>query len=409
MAIKETKTGSKAKAPVRPDFEAAHKTYFNTVYRIAYMYIKRQNDTAEVVQDIFFKFLLSKKTFANEEEKRMWFLTEAYGGTMEYFQAKLRVEPKFSIMKTWNLPYAINDDLEAFFTIPEKYRAPLYLKIYEGCSEAEIAKIVKKSSAAVKKLLTTGKELFIKRLKLAENAPKEGEVEFDEERIKASLGRIICPTERKDHIYHDCLRSNNKKKDVNKAKARYFKRKLDKYIPIIALAAIAICVFSWYAVNSGLLTGLKFVHSNDLMDQYEYNYSGDGASVSVYGAGEEGYTKYELTGFSGNAYDLWFKMHEIGAAPKNFDISYCTYSEADDEMVLTVAFDANLQKYMEKADSDSTLVAICKSFKEFYPDADKIIIKSDEVEIIYGNALIDTAEMLSREINIVANETVNCK
>ena len=69
----------------------------------------------------------------------------------------------------------------------------------------------------------------------------------------------------------------------------------------------------------------------------------------------------------------------------------------------------DMKKYMEKADSDSTLVAICKSFKEFYPDADKIIIKSDEVEIIYGNALIDTAEMLSREINIVATETVDCK
>lgn len=403
------KTSSKAKAPVRSDFETAHKTYFNTVYRIVYMYIKRQNDTAEVVQDIFFKFLLSKKTFANDEERRMWFLTEAYTGVLEYFQAKLRVEPKFSIMKTWNLPFAINDDLEALFTVPEKYRAPLYLRYYEECSEAEIAKIMRKSPKAVNKLLTNGKELFEKRLKLAENAPKEGEVALEPERVKASFGRIILPAERKEHIYHDCLRNYKQKKAVNKAKARYFKRRVDKYIPLIALLAIGVCVFSWYAVNSGLLTGLKFVHSNELMDQYEYNYSGEGDSVTVYGAGDEGFTKYELTGFSGNAYDLWAKMRESGAAPKNFDISYCTYSEVDDEMVLTLVFDADLQKYMDKAESDDTLVAICKSFKEFYPNADKIVIEADEVEIIYGGNLIDTGEMLGREISIVANETVDCK
>lgn len=403
------KESTKAKAPVRSDFESAHKTYFNTVYRIAYMYIKRQNDTAEVVQDIFFKFLLSKKSFEKEDDRRMWFLTEAYGGAMEYFRAKLRVEPKFSLMKTWNLPFAINDDLEALFTVPEKYRAPLYLKHYEGCSEAEIAKIMKKAPATVKRLLKSGTELFEKRLKLAENAPAEGEVKLEPERVRESFGRIICNTERKDHIYHDCLRNYNKKKSVNKAKARYFKRKVDKYIPLIALAAICICVFSWYAVNSGLLTGLKFVHSKDLMNQYEYNYSGDGSSVDVYGAGDEGFTKYELTGFSGNAYDLWAKMSEIGAVPKNFDISYCTYNESDDEMVLTLVFDANLQKYMEKASSDDSLVAICKSFKEFYPDANQIVIKSDEIEVIYNNAIIDTAEMLSRDITVIAEESVNCK
>lgn len=403
------KNTSGASAPVRPDFQDAHKNYFNTVYRIVYMYIKRQNDTADVVQDIFFKFLLSKKSFENEEQRKIWFLTEAYGGAMEYFRAKLRVEPKFSIMKTWNLPFAINDDLEALFTVPEKYRAPLYLKYYEECSTDEIAKIVRKPASRVEALLKTGVELFEKRLRLAENAPKEGDVSFDPERVKESFGRIICKTERKDHLYHDCLRNFGKKKAVNKAKARYFKRKIDKYIPLIALIAIAVCIFSWYAVNSGLLTGLKFVHSSDLMDQYEYNYSGDGSVVEVYSAGEEGYTKYELMGFSGNAYDLWAKMREIGAAPKNFDISYCTYSEVDDQMVLTVAFDSELQAYMNKADSDSTLAAICHSFREFYPDAQKVIIKSDEVEIIYNGSLIDTAELLSRELNIVATETVDCE
>ena len=397
-----------AKAPVRPDFESSHKNYFDTVYRIVYLYIKRQNDTADVVQDIFFKFLLNKKSFDTEEQRRMWFLSAAYAGAMDYFRAKLRVEPKLSLMKSWNLPFAINDDLEALFSVQEKYRAPLYLKYYEGCSDAEIGKIMGKSASSVARLLKNGTEQFEKRLKLAENAPKEGEVKLDPESVKASFGRIICKTERKEHLYYDCLRDYNKKKVINKAKFRYFKRKLDKYIPAIAIVAIVICVFSWYAVNSGLLTGHQFVHSDDLMDQYEYHYSGDGTSIDTYAVVDGGFAEYELQGFNGNAYDLWAKMCDIGAMPKNFDISYCTYSEVDDQMVLTLAFDKNLQNYMDKAESDDILVAISKSYKEFYPDTDKIIITSDEVEVIYGGNIADTAEMLSREINIVSSETVDC-
>ena len=40
---------------------------------------------------------------------------------------------------------------------------------------------------------------------------------------------------------------------------------------------------------------------------------------------------------------------------------------------------------------------------------DTVRNNSDEVEIIYGGKLIDTAELLNREINIAANETVDCK
>ncbi len=153
-----------AEKTMKADFEETYRNYCDTVYKIAFIHIKKPADSNDIVQEVFLKYHLTKKSFANEKEKEAWLIRCAHMATMDYFRTKMRKEIRIKDMEKMHLPFEIDDTLAILLTMPEKFRTPMYLHYSEGFSAEEIAKILRKSSSSIKSNLEHGKQYLDKKL-----------------------------------------------------------------------------------------------------------------------------------------------------------------------------------------------------------------------------------------------------
>ncbi len=149
---------------MKADFEETYRNYCDTVYKIAFIHIKKPADSNDIVQEVFLKYHLTKKSFANEKEKKAWLIRCAHMATMDYFRTKMRKEIRIKDMEKMHLPFEIDDTLAILLTMPEKFRTPMYLHYSEEFSAEEIAKILRKSSSSIKSNLEHGKQHLDKKL-----------------------------------------------------------------------------------------------------------------------------------------------------------------------------------------------------------------------------------------------------
>lgn len=152
-----------AKTAKRNDFDEAYEKYFDSVYRIAFIHIRKPDDAADVSQEVFFKYLICTKEFVNEEHKKAWLLTCAHNGAMDYFRSKWRKNVSIDDVRQ-KLDFEVDDTLEVLLTLPEKYKTPLYMHYYEGYKTEEIAKMLKKPGSTIRVNLKRGRELMRKQL-----------------------------------------------------------------------------------------------------------------------------------------------------------------------------------------------------------------------------------------------------
>ncbi len=153
-----------AEKNMKADFEETYRNYCDTVYKIAFIHIKKPADSNDIVQEVFLKYHLTKKSFANEKEKEAWLIRCVHMATMDYFRTKMRKEIRIKDMEKMHLPFEIDDTLAILLTMPEKFRTPMYLHYSEGFSAEEIAKILRKSSSSIKSNLEHGKQYLDKKL-----------------------------------------------------------------------------------------------------------------------------------------------------------------------------------------------------------------------------------------------------
>ena len=134
------------------------KSYGDTVYRVAYSYLRNRADSEDIVQDTFVKLLKSDKSFESEEHIKAWLIRVAAN------LAKNTVSsPWFSRREELSeqLPAEESTDnglSAAMKQLDGKYSAVIYLHYYEGYGVKEIAKLLKISEPNVKARLMRGRE-----------------------------------------------------------------------------------------------------------------------------------------------------------------------------------------------------------------------------------------------------------
>ncbi len=149
---------------MKADFEETYHNYCDTVYSLAFIHIKKPDDSNEILQEVFLRYLLTKKSFEDEKAKEAWLIRTAHTATMDYFRTKMRKEIRIKDMEKMHLPFDIDDTLGVLLTMPEKYRTPMYLHYSEGFSADEIAKILHKSKSSVQSALEHGRQYAEKKL-----------------------------------------------------------------------------------------------------------------------------------------------------------------------------------------------------------------------------------------------------
>ncbi len=148
---------------MRDEHEAnrALDLYADMVRRICFLHLKNYQDTEDVFQEVFLKYLLYSGDFESVAHERAWFARVTINACTDLRRRLLRhpTVPLDLIAQTPSVSTSENSQvLEAVLSLPTKYKDVVYLHYYEGYSLKEIAKMLGKKENTVYSLLSRARE-----------------------------------------------------------------------------------------------------------------------------------------------------------------------------------------------------------------------------------------------------------
>lgn len=152
----------------REEFAAAVEQYADMVFRVAYSVLRRREDAEDVMQETLLKLYQTDPPFESGEHRRAWLIRVAMNESRKLTRWYRRAAPLEELPET-----AAYDDVEerelfrAVMSLPEKYRAAVYLHYYEGYAVREIAGLTGTKESTVQTRLARARELLKKAWKEA--------------------------------------------------------------------------------------------------------------------------------------------------------------------------------------------------------------------------------------------------
>lgn len=152
-------------------FTCYAEKYIDTVFRVAYNYLKSPVDADDVTQNVFLKLLREKKSFDGDDHVKNWLIRVTINECKNLVRSRWwRMESFEEYAATLAFENQAHSDLfHAVMALPKKYRIPIYLHYYEAYSTQEIAQILKISKYTVCTQLRRGREMLRKLLQEADN------------------------------------------------------------------------------------------------------------------------------------------------------------------------------------------------------------------------------------------------
>ena len=153
---------------MKPPLETVVRTYQNRLYAAAFSACKNPQDAEDAVQDAFLQYWFLHREFESEEHVRAWLLRVAINRAKNRARSFFRrnVVPLEDYME--QLSFEAEEDsglFQAVMALPAKYRLPLYLYYYEGCTVAEVGELLGLKPSTVQTRLARAREKLKAQLK----------------------------------------------------------------------------------------------------------------------------------------------------------------------------------------------------------------------------------------------------
>ena len=151
------------KSSARPadGIESVIHTYGNTLYRLSFVMLGNESDAEDAVQEAFIKYMQKAPRFESTDHEKAWLITVTSNQCRDILRFRKR-HPQIDLVRL-NEPISHSSDsgiLEALMALPEKFRLVLTLYYVEEYRIDEIARIIGKTSSAVKMRLQKGRKLL---------------------------------------------------------------------------------------------------------------------------------------------------------------------------------------------------------------------------------------------------------
>lgn len=141
------------------------RKYFNTVYRLAITQTGNISMAEDVTQEVFLKYLQTKKEFTSDEHIKAWLIRVTINCAKSVFRSSwFRTSVPLESEISFDLPEK-NEVYFAVQELPPKYRTVIHLFYYEEMSVKEIARCTKSKENTVKSLLRRGRDMLREKLK----------------------------------------------------------------------------------------------------------------------------------------------------------------------------------------------------------------------------------------------------
>lgn len=138
--------------------------YGDIIFRTCLILLGSTEDAQDAVQDTVIKYIRKAPYFEDKNHEKAWLLRVASNRCKDILRYRMN-HPGFDIeiLEQFSNDYEDTGILEALAQIPEKYRIVLTLYYVEEYKIDEIARIINRTSSAVKMRLKKGRELLEKK------------------------------------------------------------------------------------------------------------------------------------------------------------------------------------------------------------------------------------------------------
>lgn len=148
---------------MRSEAEVNHavEEYADMIRRVCFYHLKNREDSEDVFQEVFLKYMMREEPFYEKEHERAWLLRVAINACKDYLKSFFRrnvVSLECLNEMEAEIPDTHREVLEAVLSLPKKYKDVIYLHYYEGYSASEIGRILNKKENTVYSLLSRGRK-----------------------------------------------------------------------------------------------------------------------------------------------------------------------------------------------------------------------------------------------------------
>ena len=152
-------------------FEELVEAYADTVFRLAYSYLKNRADAEDVMQEALLKLYVEPKDFESADHEKHWLFRVAANECRKLLRSpwRRRTGPLDEAEEAAAFDQPVQTELfRQVMALPPKYRAAIYLHYYEGYAVKEIASALGAKASTVQTWLLRARGQLQTKLKEAE-------------------------------------------------------------------------------------------------------------------------------------------------------------------------------------------------------------------------------------------------
>lgn len=115
--------------------------YIDTIFRIAYSYLRSQADADDVTQDVLIQLYKTETAFESDDHLKHWLIRVTVNRCKNIFRSPWRKVENIADYEN-SLTFEAPEHRELFdavMALDKRYRLPVLLYYYEGYSQKEIA------------------------------------------------------------------------------------------------------------------------------------------------------------------------------------------------------------------------------------------------------------------------------
>lgn len=149
------------------EVDQAIERYADLVRRICFVRLKTREDSEDIFQTVFLKYLLYPREFEGPEHEKAWFVRVTINACKDWLRSLTRRHAlPLEVLAEEETGMGEEDRalLDVVLALPAKYRDVIYLYYYEEYSAIEIARLLGRSENTIYTWLSRAKGLLRERL-----------------------------------------------------------------------------------------------------------------------------------------------------------------------------------------------------------------------------------------------------
>lgn len=126
------------------EFVPLAERYMDTIFRVAYGYLRSRDDADDVTQDVLIQLYKTDTVFESDEHLRRWLIRVTVNKCKNIFRSPwYRAEDITAYENSLTFEAPEHRDLfDAVMALEPRYRVPVLLYYFEGYSQKEVAELL---------------------------------------------------------------------------------------------------------------------------------------------------------------------------------------------------------------------------------------------------------------------------